>query len=129
LLWIHSYAPKHKKIIKTDFSIENTVNENLITTSSPDEPPINDTQSLNEPNRSESNTTESSVSSTIDVRTNETITDTITDDIPSPFSSPIKLEQIVDNGQSTIEKDSSTDNPSEFFYDFQQENFHAEQVR
>ncbi len=72
-------------------------------------------------------TKESSPSSEIDVKSNETVT--TNDDIPSPFSSPIKLEQIIDNEQPIIEKDSSTENPSEFFYDFQPDNFHAEQVR
>ncbi len=90
---------------------------------------INDTQSSTEPDRLETNTTEPSLSSPIDVKTNGTITDNINDEIPSPFSSPIKLEQIVNNEPSVIKQDSSTDNPSEFFYDFQPEHFHAEQVR
>lgn len=54
----------------------------------------------------------------------ETVADTTNDPIISPFTLPIKLEQIVSNEPSGT----TAENPSEYFYDFQAENFHAEQV-
>jgi len=54
----------------------------------------------------------------VDIPSTEPISNNDNDPIPSVFTSPIKDEPL-----------SSTDNPSsELFYDFQAENFHAEQV-
>jgi len=78
---------------------------------------------------SEANPTKSTSSAPIDVQPNSAITDKDNDHILSPFTSPIKLEQIIDNEQPIIEKVPSTENSIEYFYDFQPENFHAEQVR
>ena len=62
-------------------------------------------------------------SSLVDMKTNGITTDDVGDQTPSPLSSPIKLEKSTDNGVTVIEKDSSTDIPSEYFYDFQLEHF------
>ncbi len=115
-------------IIKIHFPIGNVVNdkvqelhESFITSSTTDEISINDKQPSTESNPSETDTTKSSPSSPIPIKTNDIKPDN--ELIPSPFLSSIKLEQTIDNEQST------TQNSSEFFYDFQPENFHAEQVR
>ena len=91
-------------------SIENTtkdevkeLHDNSQPSSSKDETSINDTQPTTESDPSEANTIKSTSSAPIDVKPNDT-TDKDNDDISSPFTSPIKLEQIIDNQQSSIEK-------------------------
>ncbi|CAF1021216.1 unnamed protein product [Adineta ricciae] len=59
----------------------------------------------------------------IDIKPTETTTDTTNDSIVSPFTSPVKLEKLVSNEPLGT----TADNSSEYFYDFQAENFHAEQ--
>lgn len=117
-------------------SIEATTNnevkesdENLQTLSSTDETTVNDSQPTTESDLSEANTAKTSPSTPIDIKQNGAITDKNNDYIPSPFTSSIKLEQIIDNEQPITKKDASTDNSIEHFYDFCPENFHAEQVR
>jgi hypothetical protein len=97
---------------------KDTIKEENVTipSLSTEETSVNDTQTLIESDQSES-----LPSLPIDDKINGTITANVNDQIPSPLSSPIKS----DNEPSTIEKDIS----SEFFYDFQPEHFHAEQVR
>ncbi|UJR24938.1 hypothetical protein I4U23_006302 [Adineta vaga] len=57
----------------------------------------------------------------IDIKPKNTI---VPDDpIVSPFTSSIKFEELINNEKSN----STTDNSSEYFYDFRPENFHAEQ--
>ena len=60
----------------------------------------------------------------IDIKPTETTIDTTDNSIVSPFTSPVKLEQLVGNEALGT----TADNSSEYFYDFQAENFHAEQV-
>jgi hypothetical protein len=95
---------------------KDTIKEENVTipSLSTEETSVNDTQTSIEPDQSESLS-----SLPVDDNINGTIT--ANDQIPSPLSSPIKS----DNEPSTIEKDIT----SEFFYDFQPEHFHAEQVR
>ena len=77
----------------------------------------------------ETKTEPPSPSPPIDIKSNATTSEIVIEPIPSPFSSPIKLESIVDRQSSTTTNDASNDNLSEYFYEFQPENFHAEQVR
>jgi hypothetical protein len=93
----------------------------LKTSSTTDETSINDNQPVAESEPSETKPANSSSSSPIPIKTNDIPSDNV--HIPSPFVSPIKLEQILDTEQST------TENSAEFFYNFQPENFHAEQVQ
>ena len=58
----------------------------------------------------------STVSSSIDIKNNHTISP-----LPSPFSSPFKFQSISD-------QESSNESSSDYFYEFLPENFHAEQV-
>ncbi len=87
-----------------------------------------DETSSNEPTRLESNAIESSSASPNDVQTNGTPTENTNDDTPALLKSPIKLEPLVDHIQSIPENGSSSENLSEYFYEFKAENFQAEQV-
>jgi len=107
-----------------DVNNDTVKEENVIISSSTIS--VDDTQTPVEPDPVETKTTSSSP---VDIKTNEMTNDNVNDQIPSPLSSPIKIEQTVDNEPSTAENVTTNENPSEFFYDFQQENFHAEQVR
>lgn len=107
-----------------DVNNDTVKEENVIIPSSTTS--VDDTQTPIEPDPVETKTTSSSP---VDVKTNEMTTDNVNDQIPSPLSSPIKIEQTVDNEPSTTENVTTNENPSEFFYDFQAEHFHAEQVR
>jgi hypothetical protein len=86
-----------------------------------EETPVNDTES----DQTTTHIPKSSSPLPIDNETNSTIVNSDIDSTPSPFTSPIKLEQIIDGEQSTVEKENS----SELCYNFLPENFHAEQVR
>ncbi|CAF1121495.1 unnamed protein product [Rotaria sp. Silwood1] len=119
---------QQENIISDKGEEEEELNENFKTPLSMDETSINNIQSSTELHLSEENTTKSTCSSSIDVKTNSIITDdNSNDDIPLAFTSPIKLEQIIDNEQLNSDNNTCTDNSSEFFYDFQSKNFHAEQ--
>ncbi|CAF3232740.1 unnamed protein product, partial [Rotaria sp. Silwood2] len=106
---------------------EEELHENLETSLSVDNPSINDIQSSTELHPSKENSNKSSCSSPIDIKTKSTTTDNGIGQLPSAFTSPIELEQIIDNEQSTSDKNAVTNNSTELFYDFRPENFHAEQ--
>ncbi|CAF1174331.1 unnamed protein product [Adineta steineri] len=109
-------------IIKNDIeqeTISNDEKKDLQTLPSTDEPSVNET-------KSEVNTIEISSTVPIDIKTNGT-TSNDNSNLPSPFDGLFKIEPIVDSEESTNEKDPSTENSIEYFYDFQPENFHAEQ--
>ncbi|CAF4334811.1 unnamed protein product, partial [Adineta steineri] len=109
-------------IIKNDVeqeTISNDEKKDLQTLPSTDEPSVNET-------KSEVNTIEISSTVPIDIKTNGT-TSNDNSNLPSPFDGLFKIEPIVDSEESTNEKDPSTENSIEYFYDFQPENFHAEQ--
>lgn len=72
--------------------------------------------------------TSNSSSPPINIKINSIITSDDSGCIPSPFTSPILLEQIIENEQSAVNNSTTTDNSNELFYDFKPENFHAEQV-
>lgn len=74
-------------------------------------------------NQLETNIAKPSSTSPIDIEINGTVTNDDNDLIPSPFTSTIQTEKINNNEQKISE------NSSEYFYDFQPENFHAEEVR
>ena len=83
---------------------------------STEEASVKDTQTSVEPNPSETD----SPSPSVEDKTNETIIDNnVVEQIPDNKPSPI----------TTTEKDISNETPSDFFYDFKPEHFHAEQVR
>ncbi|CAF4200525.1 unnamed protein product, partial [Rotaria sp. Silwood2] len=115
---------QHENIIDDK---EEELHENLETSLSVDNPSINDIQSSTELHPSKENSNKSSCSSPIDIKTKSTTTDNGIGQLPSAFTSPIELEQIIDNEQSTSDKNAVTNNSTELFYDFRPENFHAEQ--
>ncbi len=76
-----------------------------------------------EPNQSETGSPLPSV----DDKTNATTTDNNVDNQIPP---PIESEQVLnEKASSATEKDTPNEIPSDFFYDFKPEHFHAEQVR
>ncbi|CAF0858415.1 unnamed protein product [Rotaria sordida] len=115
--------------------LENIINDkaeelhnNLETPLSTEETSRNDVESSTELHLTEENTTKSSCLSPINIKTNSITTNNDNNNqIPSAFISPIKLEQIINDEQSTNDNNTCIDNSSELFYDFRPENFHAEQ--
>ncbi|CAF0961898.1 unnamed protein product [Rotaria magnacalcarata] len=88
-----------------------------------------DTHATPELHSPKEKTTTSSCSSPLSIETNVITTDNNNDrhEIPSPFTSPIKFDDIINNEQSNIQSNPSKDDSNELYYDFQAENFHAEQ--
>lgn len=85
-------------------SIVNGIDEKTVLSSNDDQMKIEEEQLEIKP----------TASSSIDIKINQTISP-----LPSPFSSPFQFQS---------DQEPSSENSSDYFYEFLPENFHAEQV-